>query len=75
MGYDRNSNRFDKSITVSDDPSAIGPAMALALITTFYGSVLANFICTPIATSWSFRVRKKYRKKNDYRRNFVYTIR
>lgn len=32
-----------------DDPSKIGPAMALALITTFYGSVMANFICTPIA--------------------------
>jgi chemotaxis protein MotA len=32
-----------------DDPSGIGPAMALALITTFYGSVLANFVCTPIA--------------------------
>jgi len=33
-----------------DDPDSIGPAMAVALITTFYGSVLANFICTPIAT-------------------------
>lgn len=33
-----------------DDPSNIGPAMSLAIITTFYGSVLANFICTPIAT-------------------------
>ena len=33
-----------------DDPSGIGPAMALALVTTFYGSVLANFICNPIAT-------------------------
>lgn len=33
-----------------DDPSAIGPAMALALLTTFYGSVLSNFICSPIAT-------------------------
>ncbi|MCX7772638.1 MAG: motility protein A [Clostridia bacterium] len=32
-----------------DDPSGIGPAMALAIITTFYGSVLANFLCTPIA--------------------------
>jgi len=32
-----------------DDPSKIGPAMAVALITTFYGSVLANFICIPIA--------------------------
>lgn len=32
-----------------DDPSGIGPAMALALVTTFYGSVLANFLCNPIA--------------------------
>lgn len=32
-----------------DDPSKIGPSMAVALITTFYGSLLANFICTPIA--------------------------
>lgn len=32
-----------------DDPSTIGPAMALAIVTTFYGSVLANFICNPIA--------------------------
>ncbi len=32
-----------------DDPSNIGPAMALAIITTLYGSVLANFVCNPIA--------------------------
>ncbi len=32
-----------------DDPSKIGPSMAVALITTFYGSVLANFVCTPIS--------------------------
>jgi chemotaxis protein MotA len=32
-----------------DDPSGIGPAMALAIITTFYGSVMANFVCNPIA--------------------------
>ena len=29
------------------DASTIGPAMAVALITTFYGSLLANWICTP----------------------------
>ena len=29
------------------DPSAIGPKMAVALITTFYGSMLANWICAP----------------------------
>lgn len=33
-----------------DDPAAIGPKMAVAIITTFYGSVLANFLATPIAT-------------------------
>ena len=26
------------------DPSAMGPAMAVALVTTFYGSVLANLV-------------------------------
>ncbi len=31
------------------DPSALGPSMAVALITTFYGSVLANWLCTPVA--------------------------
>ncbi|MCR4649144.1 MAG: motility protein A [Lachnospiraceae bacterium] len=29
------------------DASSIGPSMAVALITTFYGSLLANWICTP----------------------------
>lgn len=33
-----------------DDPSTIGPAMSVALITTLYGSLLANWIATPIAT-------------------------
>ena len=33
-----------------DDVSSLGPNMAVALITTFYGSVLANWLCTPIAT-------------------------
>lgn len=32
-----------------DDPKAIGPAMAVAIITTFYGSVLANLLFLPIA--------------------------
>ena len=32
-----------------DDPSAVGPGMAVALVTTFYGSVLANWICGPVA--------------------------
>ena len=32
-----------------DDPSSIGPSMAVALITTLYGSILANWICAPVA--------------------------
>jgi len=32
-----------------DDPSSIGPAMAVALLTTFYGAVLANVLFIPIA--------------------------
>ncbi|MBR1930419.1 MAG: MotA/TolQ/ExbB proton channel family protein [Lachnospiraceae bacterium] len=31
------------------DPGAIGPQMAVALITTLYGSLLANWICGPVA--------------------------
>lgn len=33
-----------------DDPSTIGPSMAVALITTLYGSLLANWICAPVAS-------------------------
>ena len=32
-----------------NDPSSIGPGMAIALITTFYGVVLANLVFLPIA--------------------------
>ncbi len=31
------------------DPSVIGPAMAVALLTTLYGSLIANWIATPVA--------------------------
>ncbi|WP_448206586.1 motility protein A [Azospirillum sp. sgz302134] len=32
-----------------NDPSSIGPAMALALLTTFYGAVLGNVVLAPLA--------------------------
>ncbi len=32
-----------------DDPSSIGPSMAVALVTTLYGSMLANWICAPVS--------------------------
>jgi len=33
-----------------EDPSSIGPAMAVALLTTFYGAILANMIFLPLAS-------------------------
>ncbi len=36
------------------DAAAIGPAMAVALLTTFYGSLLSNWICTPVATKLKY---------------------
>ncbi|KAA9019802.1 MotA/TolQ/ExbB proton channel family protein [Sphingobium limneticum] len=32
-----------------DDPAKLGPSMALALLTTFYGVVIANIIAAPVA--------------------------
>ena len=33
-----------------EDASAIGPAMAVALLTTLYGSLIANWLCNPVAS-------------------------
>ena len=38
-----------KMLMQMDDPSSIGPAMAVALLTTFYGVILANLIFLPAA--------------------------
>jgi chemotaxis protein MotA len=46
-----------------DDPSSIGPAMAVALLTTFYGAVAANVLFLPMAgklkTRSQFEILKK----------------
>lgn len=36
------------------DPNAIGPGMAVALLTTLYGAVLANVACGPVAEKLGF---------------------
>jgi chemotaxis protein MotA len=46
-----------------DDPAKIGPSMAIALITTFYGSVLANFVCTPMANKLAMRSEDEIRMR------------
>ena len=44
------------------DPDSIGPAMAVALLTTFYGALWANFMLTPAATK--LELRTKYEMLN-----------
>ena len=41
--------------SMGGDPSAIGPSMAVALVTTFYGIILARLIFIPLATKMSTR--------------------
>jgi chemotaxis protein MotA len=38
-----------------DDPKSIGPAMAVALLTTLYGAILSNMVFFPIADKLSLR--------------------
>ncbi|MFK4764233.1 motility protein A [Desulfobaculum sp. SPO524] len=41
------------------DPSTIGPAMAVALLTTFYGAVLANLVFNPMAGKLKTRSKEE----------------
>ncbi len=38
-----------------DDPKSIGPAMAVAILTTLYGAVIANLFATPMADKLVYR--------------------
>lgn len=46
------------------DPSSIGPAMAVALLTTFYGSVIANVFTIPVAAKLKQRSKQEATKMN-----------
>lgn len=46
------------------DPSSIGPAMAVALLTTLYGSVLANVTAIPVAGKLRIRSKAEATKMN-----------
>jgi len=41
------------------EPSKIGPAMAVALLTTLYGALVANLVCLPIADKLSLRSQQE----------------
>lgn len=42
-------------LSTMDDPKSIGPAMAIALLTTLYGSMIANMVALPIADKLALR--------------------
>lgn len=42
-------------LSVMDDPKQIGPSMAVALLTTLYGAMIANMIALPIADKLALR--------------------
>ncbi len=44
-----------------NDPKAVGPAMAIALLTTLYGAVLANMVALPIAEKLALRGKEERR--------------
>ena len=46
-----------------DDPKQIGPAMAVALLTTLYGAILANMFALPIADKLAVRSREENTSK------------
>lgn len=45
------------------DPASIGPAMAVALLTTFYGAVLANILFNPMAGKLKTRSKTELLQK------------
>lgn len=47
-----------------DDPKKIGPAMAVALLTTLYGAILANVVALPIADKLAVRSREENTNKS-----------
>jgi len=42
-------------LSAMDDPKSIGPSMAVALLTTLYGAMLANMVALPIADKLGWR--------------------
>jgi chemotaxis protein MotA len=45
------------------DPASIGPSMAVALLTTLYGALIANFICLPLADKLALRSQQEQQIK------------
>lgn len=48
-------------LSAMDDPKAIGPAMAVALLTTLYGAMIANMFALPVADKLNLRATEESR--------------
>lgn len=46
-------------LTNMSDPDSIGPGMAVAMITTLYGAVLANLFCLPFSEKLSYYSKRE----------------
>jgi chemotaxis protein MotA len=46
-------------LAAMSDPSSIGPAMAVALLTTLYGAVIANLVALPLADKLDLRSKEE----------------
>jgi chemotaxis protein MotA len=46
------------------DPSSIGPSMAVALLTTLYGALIANVACLPLADKLALRSQQEFETRH-----------
>jgi len=51
--------QLNEMLANMDDPKQIGPAMAIALLTTLYGAVIANAFALPIAAKLALRYEEE----------------
>lgn len=51
-------------LSTMDDPSTIGPSMAVALLTTLYGAMISNMVCLPIADKLAAKFKTEELSQN-----------
>ncbi len=51
-------------LSTMDDPKSIGPSMAIALLTTLYGAIIANAFALPIADKLALRSKEERLNKS-----------
>ena len=57
--HDWYADRLVQMLKTLDDPSKIGGGMAIALLTTLYGAIIANMFCIPLAGKLEVRAQEE----------------